>query len=211
MSKEVWRRVRISGISAEVSNAGRVRDIKNGIPPTYGVDNGLGYMRVRIGGVNYLVHRLIAGAFLPNPKKKRCVNHKNGVGFDNSLSNLEWATDYENIMHRFKELDKNRNAVNDLKVKCLFKIFSEPIKTSYEYQKYESRLIRYWAGNDGGLLFMYSVLGKGRAVAFARSRELLYYFRLAYSEAENIQGIAIHENVDITIHPNKTVTVKEKK
>lgn len=46
------------------------------------------------------VHRLVAEAFLPNTKNKKCVNHKDFNKSNNNLDNLEWATHRENLRHK---------------------------------------------------------------------------------------------------------------
>jgi hypothetical protein len=53
-----------------------------------------------------LVHRLVAIAFIPNPKKKKTVNHKKGNRRDNRAWMLEWATQKENADHSFRELGR---------------------------------------------------------------------------------------------------------
>lgn len=40
----------------------------------------------------WLVHRLVAMTFLPNPEGLPCINHKNEVKDDNRADNLEWCT-----------------------------------------------------------------------------------------------------------------------
>jgi len=45
----------------------------------------------------WLVHRIIATTFIPNPEGKEVVNHKNEVKDDNRVINLEWLTNVENI------------------------------------------------------------------------------------------------------------------
>lgn len=50
----------------------------------------------------FLLHRLLAIAFIENPNNKKCVNHKNGNKNDNRLSNLEWVSHQENTSHGYK-------------------------------------------------------------------------------------------------------------
>ena len=55
---------------------------------------------------NFLVHRLVALAFIPNPEKKLFVNHIDGNTLNNNLSNLEWCTSSENEYHSYNVLGK---------------------------------------------------------------------------------------------------------
>lgn len=45
------------------------------------------------------VHRLIAKTFIPNPKNKPCVNHKDSNRCNNNVDNLEWVSHKENTQH----------------------------------------------------------------------------------------------------------------
>ena len=45
------------------------------------------------------IHRLVASAFIPNPRGLSEINHKNFDKTDNRAENLEWCTSKENKVH----------------------------------------------------------------------------------------------------------------
>ena len=58
-----------------------------------------GYPSVSIAKKVVMVHRLLAIAFIPNPKNRPVVNHIDGNKLNFSLENLEWVTHGQNTIH----------------------------------------------------------------------------------------------------------------
>ena len=65
-----------------------------------------GYLAVHLSYENkakmVMVHRLVAEAFLPNPKNLPVVNHIDGNKTNPNVENLEWVTFSENSKHAYR-------------------------------------------------------------------------------------------------------------
>lgn len=116
---EVWKDVVGYEGFYEVSDMGNVRD-KRCMLLRKATTNKDGYKVVGLTANGnrklFLLHRLIALAFIDNPENKPQINHKNGVKTDNYLSNLEWVTNRENAIHAIamglSNSDNNRGVKN---------------------------------------------------------------------------------------------------
>lgn len=75
-----------------------------------------GYLYVSLTDKNNIkkrirIHRLVANAFITNINRKIDVNHKDGNKKNNHVSNLEWATRSENLIHSYKYLNRKKSKV----------------------------------------------------------------------------------------------------
>jgi hypothetical protein len=104
---EIWKDIKGFGDKYQISNYGRVKSFKLG----YGkimkeVPNRYGYVTIKLvyfeQKKRFSIHRLVATYFLENPLNKKFVNHIDGNKSNNNLSNLEWCTNSENMIHADK-------------------------------------------------------------------------------------------------------------
>ena len=102
---EIWKDVKGYEGLYQVSNTGKVRslhyrktdkvcELKPYLMKT-------GYCRVHLHKPNgeiedFLIHRLVAEAFIPNPDNLPQVNHKDECKTNNCVENLEWCDNFYN-------------------------------------------------------------------------------------------------------------------
>ncbi|MBP2652625.1 MAG: EnPhEFRM31 [Firmicutes bacterium] len=107
---EIWKDVEDYEGIYQVSNLGNVRSLnyrRKGLISNVkqGIDH-YGYPKIRLykNGVRleYKVHRLVAKAFLDNSMGLPEVNHKDYNRKNNNISNLEWVSKLDNIIHQSK-------------------------------------------------------------------------------------------------------------
>lgn len=100
--KEKWIKVK-DFESYQISNLGRVKNSKESILKPNITKKG--YHRIQlVNGKkyrNFMVHRLVAEAFIKNPLNRPIVNHIDGIKTNNKISNLEWVTSSENLIHAY--------------------------------------------------------------------------------------------------------------
>ena len=111
-SIEIWKDIEGYEGLYQVSSMGRVVSLhphssKSIRKKVISYTNVHGYQRVDLHKKGerrgrFLVHRLVALAFIPNPENKPEINHKDGNKGNNSFLNLEWCTRKENMVHATK-------------------------------------------------------------------------------------------------------------
>jgi len=101
---EVWKDVPGYEGRYEVSDLGHVRNAVGLVLKPNRMTHNYTCVHLYKGGGKssrsvYTIHRLVASAFLENPRALREVNHKNFDRSDNRVVNLEWVSHKENMRH----------------------------------------------------------------------------------------------------------------
>jgi len=50
-----------------------------------------GFLKFNVGSCTYMIHKLVAVAFIPNPDKLPCVCHKDKNKLNNAVDNIQWS------------------------------------------------------------------------------------------------------------------------
>lgn len=113
-TKEEWRDIFEYEACYQISNMGQVKSLarrdRQGRPIMEKIMtpqlNQHGYHVIKLRQCKYKsykkyrIHQLVALAFLPVMEGKDYVNHKDKNRTNNQVSNLEWCTHAENVLHR---------------------------------------------------------------------------------------------------------------
>ena len=90
---ELWLNIVVDGICIfdyEVSNEGKIRNVKTGRILKPYLNRPDGYLRVDFYGRHHYIHRLVADRFLGGNHDGMKVVHIDGDKANNHLSNLRW-------------------------------------------------------------------------------------------------------------------------
>jgi hypothetical protein len=132
-----WKRIPNTNYS--VSDTGSVRN-DNTLHILKPQDNGKGYMGVILlinGKPTYkYVHRLVAAAFVENPKGYPDVNHKDENKLNNHYTNLEWCTKAYNIEY------SRGKPVAQIKDGKVIAVYASAASAARQLGKSNSRAIR---------------------------------------------------------------------
>ena len=159
---EHWKDVVGAEEHYQISDFGRVKIKHTGdiLKPSR---NGR-YMHIELRyGVNrnFLIHRMVAEAFIPNPFGLRCVNHKDENKQNNNLDNLEWCTYQYNARYGKGSLARNSKVIqydmagNALKIWDSIKDASEALNLKYQNI---SRCCRNERKSSGGFMWSFANL-----------------------------------------------------
>lgn len=154
---EVWKPVKGYEGLYEVSNLGNLRSVDRYVmhgdhycflkgKPRKTLPHSKGYLSIQLSknseDKKYLVHRLVAEAFIPNPSNLPCIDHINTVKDDNRVENLRWCTNKENM--------NNPLTIDHVNIKSRSKeVHEKMLATKRKNQCYGCEIPVYYIDKDG--------------------------------------------------------------
>ena len=149
--KEEWKDIKDYEGYYQVSDLGKIRSVdrfvvhskngnkafKKGKVFAVGFTNKALIVALSKNGIkkSFLIYRIVAQQFIPNPENKPEVNHKDGNRLNNKVSNLEWMTRSENEKHAYdtglytsrKGIDHPMSITNESDVIEMRKLYNEGV------------------------------------------------------------------------------------
>lgn len=123
---EIWKDLDFIGFpNYQVSNFGNVKSFcknKDAGKLLKPFTDTSGYLQVDLCGKLFLIHRLVAMAFIDNAENKPCVDHIDTNRLNNKVENLRWVTSKENANNKLslKNYSKCRKGSLNHKSKTIY-------------------------------------------------------------------------------------------
>ena len=138
--EEVWKDIEWHKGTYKISNLGRVYSVQRKKIKNTFIDKG-GYVRVQLyhnyTQKRFLVHRLVAEAFIPNFNNYPQVNHIDENKLNNCVDNLEWCTIAYNNSYSHLENNLYRKTGNYPIAVIQYSLSGEEINRYTSYSKAE--------------------------------------------------------------------------
>ena len=177
--KEYWCEIEGFDGRYSVSTFGRVWNNETNKLLCGGRNKTTGYMRVCLRKCNksktYDVHRLVAKAFLPNPKNLPQVNHRDENKCNNRVDNLEYCSNQYNV-----EYSQAKEVVQkDLKTGEVIKVFKSVSEANKQTGIDNGSITRCCNGKQssaGGFVWAYTGKGRGKSLVGRKHRQKVEVF-----------------------------------
>ena len=104
---------------------------------------------------HFLIHRLVAEAFIPNPDNLPEVNHKNKNRQDNRVENLEWCSRNDNLYDSYSTLSPVRNHIRCI----LYSPKNEKIKEFHSIKEASEYASQKYGTSISGMIRNYKSKG----------------------------------------------------
>ena len=157
LKTEIWKPIKGFEGLYEVSSLGNVRSVDRYVmcgkqycllkgKPKKPYPNSKGYLMVGLyknsQRTHYLIHRLVAEAFIPNPNNLPCIDHINTIKTDNRVENLRWCSYKENMNNPL-----TREHIN-IKIRSK-EVQEKRLATVRKKQSYRCEIPVYYIDEDG--------------------------------------------------------------
>ena len=165
--------------TGEVFNTDTNRALKGSIG-----EGGYKYYRLSKDGKKkmFYAHRLVAEAFLDNPKNLPVVNHKDGNKLNNCIENLEWVSYSENSKHAHAN-----NLIAPARAKTYYK---EDLPGELWKQYYN------WPYSFSS----YGRVRNDRTNLLLKPSVTCGYYKVRLSEENTVQNVMIHNGLYCLFH-----------